>query len=148
MMTIENKITSVERPLVVLAPDSICFEDRRQNIQGAEPDTEDVEQHYNEMCYRLLRGDTLMCKVLSDSAQAISLLCQHPLVDKNRVGILGHSYGGNTVLFHAALDERICFACSSGVACSYGGNYFLESYSVEKFCSKNAARILGLSMGY
>ena len=26
----------------------------------------DVEQHYNEMCYRLLRGDTLMRKVLDD----------------------------------------------------------------------------------
>jgi hypothetical protein len=71
------------------------------------------------MCYRLLRGDTLMRKVLSDSAQDISLLGSHRLVDPERIGILGHSYGGNTVLFHGALDERIGFACSSGVACSY-----------------------------
>ena len=107
------------RGIMVLAPDSICFEDRRHNCQGTEVDEHDVDQHYNEMCYRLLRGDTLMRKVLSDSAQAISLLYAHPLVDKTRVGILGHSYGGNTVLFHAALDERIHFACSSGAACSY-----------------------------
>ena len=33
--------------------------------------------------------------------------------------MLGHSYGGNTVLFHGALDERIRFACSSGAACTY-----------------------------
>ena len=33
--------------------------------------------------------------------------------------MMGHSYGGNTVLFHGALDERIRFACSSGAACSY-----------------------------
>jgi dienelactone hydrolase len=105
---------------VVLAPDSICFEDRRSNRTGTEADdVVDVEQHYNEMCYRLLRGDTLMRKVLSDSAQGISVLCAHPLVDPERVGILGHSYGGNTVLFHGALDERIHFACSSGAACSY-----------------------------
>ena len=104
---------------VVLAPDSICFEDRRGNRKGIEPDEADVEQHYNEMCYRLLRGDTLMRKVLSDSALGISLLCEHPLVDLERVGILGHSYGGNTVLFHGALDERIRFACSSGAASSY-----------------------------
>jgi hypothetical protein len=71
------------------------------------------------MCYRLLRGDTLMRKVLSDSAQGISLLRAHPLVDPEHVGILGHSYGGNTVLFHGALDERIRFACSSGAACTY-----------------------------
>jgi cephalosporin-C deacetylase-like acetyl esterase len=108
--------------MVVLAPDSICFEDRRKNMKGTEPDADpeaDGDQHYNELCYRLLRGDTLMHKVLSDSALAISLLMEHPLVDPDRIGILGHSYGGNTVLFHGALDERIQFACSSGAACSY-----------------------------
>jgi dienelactone hydrolase len=106
--------------IIVLAPDSICFEDRRINRIGIEADENaDVEQHYNEMCYRLLRGDTLMRKVLSDSALAISLLRAHPLIDPERVGILGHSYGGNTVLFHGALDERIRFACSSGAACTY-----------------------------
>jgi hypothetical protein len=30
-----------------------------------------------------------------------------------------HSYGGNAVLFHGALDERIQFACASGAAGSY-----------------------------
>jgi dienelactone hydrolase len=105
--------------IVVLAPDSICFEDRRSNRTGIEADEGDVEQHYNEMCYRLLRGDTLMRKVLSDSAQGISLLRSHPLIDSERVGIFGHSYGGNTVLFHGALDERIRFACASGAACTY-----------------------------
>jgi dienelactone hydrolase len=106
--------------VVVLAPDSICFEDRRRDRTGTEADeAADVEQHYNEMCYRLLRGDTLMRKVLSDSAQGISLLRAHPLIDPERVGIMGHSYGGNTVLFHGALDERIRFACSSGAACTY-----------------------------
>jgi dienelactone hydrolase len=105
--------------IVVLAPDSLCFEDRRSNRTGIEADEGDVEQHYNEMCYRLLRGDTLMRKVLSDSAQGISLLRSHPLIDSARVGIFGHSYGGNTVLFHGALDERIRFACASGAACTY-----------------------------
>lgn len=106
--------------IAVLAPDSICFEDRRRNRTGTEEDEEaDSLQHYNEMCYRLLRGDTLMRQVLSDSAHAISVLQAHPLIDTGRIGILGHSYGGNTVIFHAALDERIRFACSSGAACSY-----------------------------
>ena len=108
------------RGIVVLAPDSICFEDRRKNRTGTEPNKEaDIAQHFNEMCYRLLRGDTLMRKVLSDSAQGISLLHSLPQVDPERIGMLGHSYGGNTVLFHGALDERVRFACSSGAACSY-----------------------------
>jgi dienelactone hydrolase len=105
--------------ILVLAPDSICFEDRRRNRTGIEPDDADVAQHYDEMCYRLLRGETLMHKVLNDSAQAISLLRAHALVDPDRIGMLGHSYGGNTVLFHGALDEHIRFACASGAACTY-----------------------------
>lgn len=106
--------------IAVLAPDSICFEDRRRNRTGIEADeAADIKQHFDEMCYRLLRGDTLMRKVLSDSAQGISLLRSHPLVDPERIGILGHSYGGNTALFHGALDERIRFACASGAACTY-----------------------------
>ena len=106
--------------LVVLAPDSICFEDRRKNRTGTEADEEaDVDQHYNELCYRILRGDTLMRKVLSDSAQAISILRAMRQVAPDRIAILGHSYGGNTVLFHAALDERIRLACASGAAGTY-----------------------------
>jgi len=106
--------------IAILAPDSICFEDRRRNRTGTEADEEgDIAQHYNEMCYRLLRGDTLMRQVLSDSALGISLLHAHPLIDPGHIGILGHSYGGNTVLFHSALDERIRFSCSSGAACTY-----------------------------
>ena len=108
-----------QRGIAVLAPDSICFEDRRRNVTGTDPDEMDVTQHYDEMCTRLLQGDTLMRKVLDDSARGISLLQEHPLIDSRRIGMLGHSYGGNTVLFHAPLDGRIRFACSSGAACSY-----------------------------
>ena len=103
----------------MLAPDSICFEDRRRNHQGTEPHEDDTMQHFREMCYRLVQGDTLIRKVLDDSARGISLLQSHPQVDAGRVGMLGHSYGGQTTLFHAALDERICFACASGAAGSY-----------------------------
>lgn len=75
--------------------------------------------HRNQMCYRLLRGDTLMRRVLDDAARGVSLLRAHHAVDSQRIGTLGHSYGGNTVLFHAALDVRLGFACASGAACSY-----------------------------
>jgi len=129
--------------IAVLAPDSICFEDRRRNRTGTDADEEaDSSQHYNEMCYRLLRGDTLMRQVLSDSAQAISILETHPLIDTGRIGILGHSYGGNTVLFHGALDERIRFACSSGAACSY-------KYKMEHQIGIEMAEVIpGFAMRY
>jgi dienelactone hydrolase len=107
------------RGFMVLAPDSICFEDRRRHASGLDPQPDDQMQHVNEMCYRLVRGDTLLRKVLADATQALDLLLAHPQVDGARLGVMGHSYGGNTTLFQAALDERLSFACASGALCSY-----------------------------
>ncbi len=107
-----------ERGILVLAPDSVCFEDRRHNATGIDEDAGDFLQHYNEMAYRLLRGTTLMKKVIEDSSIAISVLLSE-LAGQQPVGILGHSYGGNTALFHGALDERIDFIGSSGALCSF-----------------------------
>lgn len=105
-----------KRGFVVLAPDSICFEQRRK-----EPTVEgfDFWQHFDEMCYRIITGDYLMKKVLCDAMNGITLLSNMDYVDINRIGTLGHSYGGNTVLFLSALDERIAFSCASGSACTY-----------------------------
>jgi dienelactone hydrolase len=107
------------RGLAVLAPDSICFEDRRRTGPGTDPRDDDWLQHYTEMSHRLARGEPLMGKVLTDAAAAVSALAAIEQIDASRIGALGHSYGGNTVLFHAALDERIAFACASGAACTY-----------------------------
>lgn len=110
----------VKKGFVVLAPDSICFEDRRKNKKGITPDEEaDFLQHYNEMCYRILKGNSLMKKVIEDAEIGFDILKSHTIVDKSRIGVLGHSYGGNTVLFQAAVNEEIKFACSSGAACTY-----------------------------
>lgn len=105
-----------KKGFVVLAPDSICFEERREDptVEGF-----DFWQHFHEMCYRMLIGEFLMKKVLTDAMNGISLLSGLPFVDTERIGTLGHSYGGNTVLFLAALDERVSFACASGSACTF-----------------------------
>ncbi|MBR2402100.1 MAG: acetylxylan esterase [Lachnospiraceae bacterium] len=105
-----------KRGFAVLAPDSICFEERRKDtsVEGF-----DFWQHFNEMCYRILKGEYLMKKVLEDAMNGIALLSNLPYVDDKRIGTLGHSYGGNTALFLSALDERISFSCASGSACTY-----------------------------
>lgn len=101
---------------VVLAPDSICFEERRKDtsVEGF-----DFWQHFNEMCYRIIKGEYLMKKVLEDAITGITLLSELSYVDNKRIGTLGHSYGGNTVLFLSALDKRIAFSCASGSACTF-----------------------------
>ena len=104
--------------LAVLAPDAISFEDRRAGVTGVEPDTYDWLQHYNALNYRLIDGDTLMRKCLDDAQRAVSVLLQLPGMDPRRVGVAGHSYGGYTTLYHAALDTRCQFACISGAVCS------------------------------
>lgn len=71
------------------------------------------------MAYRLVEGQLLMSTVLADAAQAVSALATLDVVDEGRIGVIGHSLGGNTTLFHAALDERVRFACASGAACTY-----------------------------
>ena len=105
-----------KKGFVVLAPDAVCFEERRNDtsVEGF-----DFWQHFHEVCYRIVKGDCMMKQVLTDAMNGISLLAGLPYVDKQHIGTLGHSMGGNTVLFLAALDERISFACASGSACTY-----------------------------
>ena len=105
-----------KKGFVVLAPDAVCFEERREDtsVKGF-----DFWQHFHEASYRIVKGDYLMKQVLTDAMNGISLLTELPYVDIKRIGTLGHSMGGNTVLFLAALDERISFACASGNACTY-----------------------------
>lgn len=108
------------RGLAVLAPDAITFEDRRAQTDGTDPDDGDWLQHFNAMAYRLIEGDVLMRTCLDDAQRALSVLLQQDAVDPARVGVVGHSYGGTTALYHAAIDERCQFAGVSGALCSFG----------------------------
>jgi len=105
--------------VAVLAPDAISFEDRRETVHGIEPDFYDWRQHYNAMCYRLLDGDLLMRKCLDDAQRALSVLSEAAALGAKRIGVAGHSYGGYTALYHAAMDARCQFACISGAVCSF-----------------------------
>jgi dienelactone hydrolase len=106
--------------VLVIAADSIAFEDRRTNgVRGVEPHPDDFLQHFNAMTYRLVTGDTLMRTVLQDARATLSAVADLPQVISDRIGVVGHSYGGNTAMFLAAIDERVGFTCASGAVCSY-----------------------------
>lgn len=104
---------------IVLAPDSIAFEDRRPGGVGTDPRPDDWDQHYNALTRRLVAGDTLMRKVLDDAMAAVSALLARDDVRTDALIALGHSYGGNTSLFLTAVHERIRAGCASGALASY-----------------------------
>ena len=113
--------------VTVLAPDLVGFESRQAQAGGGvelgpritkpHGTPEGWLQYYNQAMHRLVRGELLMTKLLGDIAAAVTAL--RNTVPAERVGILGHSHGGNLALFAAALDTRLAFACCSGGACSF-----------------------------
>lgn len=117
------------RGICVLAPDAVGFESRCGHANTgndfAPPLTASGSaadgwlQYFNQMCYRLVSGDNLMRKDLTDASSAVALLANRDEVDSSRIGVVGHSGGGLTVLFLAALDTRVGFSCASGAACTY-----------------------------
>lgn len=103
----------------VLAADSIGFEDRRGCGRATDPHEEDSAEWGRRLTHRLVAGGTLAQKVLGDAEDAFLALRSHASVNADRVGVVGHSYGGNVAIFQAAADERIAFACVSGAAGTY-----------------------------
>ncbi|HEX2947043.1 MAG TPA: prolyl oligopeptidase family serine peptidase [Clostridia bacterium] len=108
-----------ERGFVVIAPDSLCFEDRRFNASGINKNDDDDWHHFLTMCYGILTGQTLAKIVIEDAMGAISVLNGLDYVDYNKIGCLGHSYGGNTTIYLTAFDKRIHYACASGSAATF-----------------------------
>lgn len=105
---------------VVIAPDAVCFEERRANTKGTEENHEkDDWNHFLAFCHCILTGETLAKISIEDAMGAISVLNNMDIVDKTKIGCMGHSYGGNTTYFAAAFDKRIRYALSSGSVVSY-----------------------------
>lgn len=102
----------------VLLPDAVTFEDRRRRTTGTELHADDRQQHHNEMTYRLVSGDTVARKNLQDAILAVNVLLEIG-ANPSRVGAMGHSFGGHTTLFLAAVDDRVSYACVSGPLGSY-----------------------------
>ena len=97
-----------ERGYVVLAPDLRSF--------GERADFE-LPDHYrcdHVYAYTSLLGYDLFSLDLWDLARGLDLLCEHPLVDPNRIGMVGLSQGGTCTLFLAAWDRRVKAAVVSG----------------------------------
>jgi dienelactone hydrolase len=108
-----------QRGYVVLCPDLLCFEERRPAIEAraARKPLEGAENERFEFTKRLLVGSCLQTKYLHDLTCAVDLLISLPSVNRERLGVIGHSLGGLQALWLTWHDPRIRVAVSS---CGFG----------------------------
>lgn len=88
----------VRRGYIVLAPDAMTSGDRIFQGRGAFNSIPFERQHPQW---------STVGKNLSDHQQAVDVLSAHPLVDPERIGTIGLSFGGYNVFFLAAEEPRI-----------------------------------------
>jgi dienelactone hydrolase len=93
---------------VVLAPDLRCFGER---ADWAPPDKYLCDLN---LVHAYAAGENPLAQNLWDLRCALDVLEQHPLVDAERIGMVGLSYGGTMTLFLSAWDERVRAAVVSG----------------------------------
>jgi len=116
-----------ERGYVVMAPDALAFEERNWSaIEG--------QAEYYELASRLVRGQTLLGKVLHDVRVALDYLATRPEVDPSRIGFIGHSYGGRMAIWASAFDERIRAAVSNCGCVNYRNSLTRDAGIQMAFC--------------
>jgi dienelactone hydrolase len=106
-------IELARRGYVTIAPDALCFGER----QDAAGKLKDAAYERFEALHRITEGKTLQGKYVWDARRALDYLQSRPEVDKARLGMIGHSLGGQETLFTTACDPRIRAAASS---CGFG----------------------------
>ena len=97
-----------EAGYVVLAPDLRCFGER---ADWNPPDKYGCDVN---LVHALAAGANPLSQNLWDLTRALDVLETHPLVDADRIGMVGFSYGATMTLFLAAWDERVAAAVVSG----------------------------------
>ena len=103
----------VKRGYVVIAPDIICFEDRKGDGKF-DVDRESRSKYERfKFCDYLLHGTTLQTKTLHDLSVAIDVLNSLEYVDHDNIGVIGHSLGGQEAIMMEWYDKRIKVGASS-----------------------------------
>lgn len=106
-----------QRGYIVLAADALCFEERRE-------DSLDGGAAYERFIATtlLLQGSCLQSRNIWDVIRGIDYLTERPEVDEGRIGMVGHSLGGQETIFTAAFEERIKVVAVSCGFTTYAAN--------------------------
>jgi hypothetical protein len=103
-------VDMAEAGFVALAPDYL--RDGERLPPGGRPyDTTDFYRRFPEW--------SIHGKDAWDTMRAIDYLESLPTVDARRIGMVGHSYGGHSTIFTAALEPRIRAAVANGPVSSF-----------------------------
>ncbi|TMV49911.1 dipeptidyl aminopeptidase [Paenibacillus mesophilus] len=94
----------VSRGYVVLAPDAMTSGER----------IEVGYNYFNSVPFYLRHlGWSTVGKNIVDHMQGVDFLCEQNFVDADRIGVIGHSFGGYNSYFLAGMDSRIKAVVSS-----------------------------------
>lgn len=116
-----------QRGFITFAPDAIAFEERNWSAGT-------FRAEYYELASRLVRGQTLLAKVLHDASVGIDYLASRPDVDTDRIGFLGHSYGGRMAIWLPAVDRRIRASVSHCGCVGYADSLHRDAGIQMEFC--------------
>jgi len=131
----------VAKGYVALCPDLLCFEERFDPHFGKAQDTSAGASHeIFEFTKRVQHGSSLQAKYLHDMSVAIDILCSLDYVDTSRIGVIGHSLGGQTSLYTTWYDTRVKAGVSS---CGFGT---METIINNKINHNKAMYIPGFSV--
>lgn len=104
----------VMRGYVVFAPDAVSFEDRAaQDINHDDP-LDAFLQNYAELSVRLLRGETLLKKVIWDANRGVDYMLTRPEIDSSRLAVMGFGYGAKMAIWLMAFDQRVFAGVAHG----------------------------------
>lgn len=104
-------------------------------------DTKDDTEYYSEIWAGQYDFTRLMRRAYGAS-RAVDHLYTLPYVDKDKIGITGHSRNGKTSLMAAAFDERIgaCITSSGGTGAEVPWRYNSHKYDVEDIALLSCAQ--------
>ncbi len=136
-----------QRGFVVLAPEMPGFGLRRFR--------EDCRKGPGQSsCFRmstnlLMMGLTMAGLRVRDVMRSLDYLQALPFVDAGRIGGMGISGGGTTLMYTAALDERLRANVISGAACTYADSilsifHCTDNYVPDIYCHAEMCDVLGL----
>ena len=104
------------RGYVVLCPDHLAFEERIPDYFRKEPGNLQGYERF-AFCKYVQDGKCLQTKYIHDLSVALDILEQLNSVDSSRIGVIGHSLGGQETLWITWYDDRVKAAVSS---CGFG----------------------------